>query len=554
MHNNIENCKSQPSQLIPLYNNNNENINNSSGNSQIIDTTHLVISSTSSNTSNITTLPMQFNHQGNMNVKTLSANIWQQQQNNDKTGNNGDPNSPPMYIQHKQQHARACTNTYQIMETETLKNEKVTQPTMSMNIERRGSKTLRKTLKQEAMMLLNGSSNTIATKQISHDLNSNENTFLSCSEFENKDILVNENSHDDRNEINQHNEYRLIHLLNRNMIGADECKIYQYDKNNLINNNKNINKNNNKGIDNVEQMASLSLLNQHHNNYHHNLHPQMPSSSQLQHQKQNQFVQSQKCNPVSLTNKIIASNLMDASDAETSSAKLKFNVPCTSSVLSATKEASIANDINCINTNENDEYQMTITETSVATAASNKLKTCANNSNDIKNNSVNVQNESHIKQNMNCVNVECYINDKSNNNNNNNNTNCNNSKSVDNELKNNSNQTTINATTTASTDNLVITSAIENLSSAHATPNKTAKYSNDIITVREKRRRDRRDRRLARTRTLNGNSATTDILPDILNRPPPYSSLPPQSVIPSIISTVPVNDTRYIFSLPLVRR
>lgn len=108
-------------------------------------------------------------------------------------------------------------------------------------------------------------------------------------------------------------------------------------------------------------------------------------------------------------------------------------------------------------------------------------------------------------------------------------------------------------------DAIIITSAIDNnlasSSSTHGTPSK-AKYSSDIVTVREKRRRNRRDRRLARTRA---SGSTSEILPDILNsnpRPPPYSSLPPiaQPQIPSIISTVPVEDTRYTFSLPLVRR
>lgn len=110
-------------------------------------------------------------------------------------------------------------------------------------------------------------------------------------------------------------------------------------------------------------------------------------------------------------------------------------------------------------------------------------------------------------------------------------------------------------------DNLIITSAIENLSMASAengTPSK-AKYSNDIVALREKRRRDRRDRRLARTRATNGasmSSTTNEILPDIVNNhsPPPYADIPPQQIVPSIVSTVPVEDNRYTFSLPLVRR
>jgi hypothetical protein len=111
-------------------------------------------------------------------------------------------------------------------------------------------------------------------------------------------------------------------------------------------------------------------------------------------------------------------------------------------------------------------------------------------------------------------------------------------------------------------DNLIITSAIENLSVVFA-PTGTSckvKYSNDIMTMRAKRRRDRRDRRLGRTRPTVGaslsSSSTNEILPDIINNhlPPPYADIPPQQIVPSIISTVPVEDNRYSFSLPLVRR
>jgi hypothetical protein len=119
-------------------------------------------------------------------------------------------------------------------------------------------------------------------------------------------------------------------------------------------------------------------------------------------------------------------------------------------------------------------------------------------------------------------------------------------------------------------DNLIITSAIENLSmvasaavASDSTPGK-AKLSDDIVTMREKRRRDRRDRRLARTRTTNGtllSSSTNEILPDIINNhlPPPYDDVTPeqqqqQQAVPSVVSTVPVEDNRYAFSLPLVRR
>ena len=106
-------------------------------------------------------------------------------------------------------------------------------------------------------------------------------------------------------------------------------------------------------------------------------------------------------------------------------------------------------------------------------------------------------------------------------------------------------------------NSVIITSAIDtNPTSSSSTPSKT-KYSNEIVTLRGKRRRNRRDRRLARIRALSASGSTNEILPDILNnpRPPPYSSLPPiPQQIPSIISTVPVENTRYTFSLPLVRR
>lgn len=446
-----------------------------------------------------------------MNVRTVSANIWQ----NNKTGNSGDPYSSSLYNNHVEQQ-QACTNTYQTL------NEKVTQPTSSnINFIRRGNETL---TKHSETLTLNDGSNAMATKQISHDLNSNENTIYAFSEKNNRN---NKYSHDDQGN-NQQNEYHLI-LLNRNMNGADECKIYH---NNIINNkNNNISDNN----DNVVQMPSLSLLSHHHHNHHYhqnNIHPQMPSSQQQQ--QQQKFVQTQKFtnNPVSLTTNNVSN------DAQYDASTALLNVPCTSSVLSFQ---------NC----SNNEYQMTTTEMAASIINNyeydNKLNVDANS------NSVDVQKM------MNCVNVECYIN-------NNNNNNSKNNEIIDNELQ-SSEQTTMNAQqTTASADNLIITSAIENISTAaatavttttHGTPNKTEKYSNDIITMREKRRRDRRDRRLARTRALNG-SGQSEILPDVLNnnnpRPPPYSSLPSQPIIPSIISTVPVNDTRYIFSLPLVRR
>ncbi|KAG5670637.1 hypothetical protein PVAND_000885 [Polypedilum vanderplanki] len=142
-----------------------------------------------------------------------------------------------------------------------------------------------------------------------------------------------------------------------------------------------------------------------------------------------------------------------------------------------------------------------------------------------------------ISVDVNCVNVECHK-----------------SKNIANE---NEIITQVHRATAADNEgNLIITSAID-------LEKDSTKLSSEIITMREKRRRDRRDRRLARTRALNGTtnvSAAAEIVADS-PRPPPYSSLPPQSssssssIIPSIISTVPVDDTvRYMFSLPLVRR
>lgn len=127
-------------------------------------------------------------------------------------------------------------------------------------------------------------------------------------------------------------------------------------------------------------------------------------------------------------------------------------------------------------------------------------------------------------------------------------------------------------------DNLIITSAIENLSNgstmmmmSSADSGKFTSVANGMMTTtkKEKRRRDRRDRRLARTRATNGapfsvittNSTAvlnTEIAPDILNNhlPPPYADVnsQQQQIVPSIVSTVPVEDNRYAFSLPLVRR
>lgn len=131
-------------------------------------------------------------------------------------------------------------------------------------------------------------------------------------------------------------------------------------------------------------------------------------------------------------------------------------------------------------------------------------------------------------------------------------------------------------------DNLTtITSAIENLAngSNHHTmmmmmtsdkekittlTNDTSSASFSSTTKKEKRRRDRRDRRLARTRANGGvpfytiTTSSNEIAPDVLNNhlPPPYADIPsqPTSMVPSVVSTVPVEDNRYTFSLPLVRR
>lgn len=128
-------------------------------------------------------------------------------------------------------------------------------------------------------------------------------------------------------------------------------------------------------------------------------------------------------------------------------------------------------------------------------------------------------------------------------------------------------------------DNLTtITSAIDNGSNHHAmmmmlsdkekiTPLTTSDVSStslSSVSKKEKRRRDRRDRRLARTRAsgapfyaVDAAAAVSEIAPDILHNhmPPPYADIPAQTtMVPSIVSTVPVEDNRYTFTLPLVRR
>lgn len=109
--------------------------------------------------------------------------------------------------------------------------------------------------------------------------------------------------------------------------------------------------------------------------------------------------------------------------------------------------------------------------------------------------------------------------------------------------------------TAAFSDNVNVTSAVENLLSdafVKSRAHNKAKYSNDSFSLREKRRRNRRDRRQARVRTFSSN----EILPDNVNNhlPPPYADVPSEVIVPSINSTVPVVDNQYSFSLPLVRR
>lgn len=163
----------------------------------------------------------------------------------------------------------------------------------------------------------------------------------------------------------------------------------------------------------------------------------------------------------------------------------------------------------------------------------------------------------------------------------NNNINNNNHSTVNNvKIFNTSTEKSSNESTTKSlsghqilkSDNLIITSAIENLSNGStmmtvADSEKFTSVANGdgmmTSTKKEKRRRDRRDRRLARTRATNGapfsvittdsTLLTSEIAPDI-HLPPAYADVHSQPIVPSVISTVPVEDNHYAFSLPLVRR
>lgn len=376
----------------------------------IIDT-HLVSSSTPDTNSSTTVLPMHFNHQRN-NARTSSSGIWQ----NNKTGN---PAIDP--YAHMAQQARACT-------TSSLRRGKGGEDDDVGSIAaQHSSKT------STAMNCMVGSE---ATKQISCNRNSKENTSLSTTR--------------DGND----GEYRLLSCAINNKIrcramsmstngGADECT-----KNQMKN----------------PATTTVQLENAPKRDLSDHCNPQMPSSSSF-----NVHVQSQK-----------------------------FLIP-----VSLTKNAS--------------ESSAAITCNGDSQRHDDAANRCNNINNVVDVNRMNV--------------VEC----NQNRNNNNNNT---------------SNSDETGGAVETMSDDLTITSAIETLAStsSHDSQNK-AKYTSEIVTMREKRRRNRRDRRQARTR-----ASTSEILPDILNnpRPPPYSSLPPQ--VPSIISTVPVEDTRYVFSLPLVRR
>lgn len=377
----------------------------------IIDT-HLVLSSTPDTSSSTTVLPMHFNHQRN-NARTSSSGIWQ----NNKTGNTAiDPYS------HMTQQARTCT-------TSSLRRGKGGEDEPLNEVESIALKHSSKTLTTMNCMVGNE-----ATKQISCNRNSKENTSLSTTRGGGND-----------------GEYRLLSCTINN---KNRCRAMSMSMNGAAD----------ECVKNPATTTMVRLECAPKRDLSDHCNPQMPSSS-----SHNVHVQSQQfLIPVSLTN-----------NASESSAAITCN------------------------------------------GDPRRHDDAANRCNNI-NNVVNVN-----RMNV----VECNQNRNNNNN-----------------IASNSDES--GGAVETMNDDLIITSAIETLAttSSHDSQNK-AKYTSEIVTLREKRRRNRRDRRQARTR-----ASTSEILPDILNnpRPPPYSSLPPQ--IPSIISTVPVEDTRYVFSLPLVRR
>lgn len=160
--------------------------------------------------------------------------------------------------------------------------------------------------------------------------------------------------------------------------------------------------------------------------------------------------------------------------------------------------------------------------------------------------------------------------------------------------------TTGSSATPPSTPNQIVveshTNPQSNGNEQSESANKSKNQSNNSVShvsesqmSREQRRRERRERRQARNRAQhvhvpvhqrppqnNGSNANSvnpglamghghlrmnyEILPDIINNhlPPPYTTLPlpppPPPMVPSIISPVPVDDCRFSFPIPVIRR
>jgi hypothetical protein len=470
-----------------------------------------------------------FNYQRN-NVRNTQANKWQ----NGKVGNGGDPNSYVHEDSSKKKIVRTCTNTTLCAEG---KSKKVTQPpnvtqqqsfsTLSRKCnERRGNKrnehernTAHTQTQYDSKTL--ASDGMVATKQISHNQGSNENaakTFVLD--------FYRENRHDDVED-----KYRLFNyggaIKNR---GNEHLNAMHVKSSSSSDDSFGGNKN----LTSPATTISTEL-------YHRDLsgNSQMPSSLSLSYV---QSQQQQAKSSVTLTNKILDSN---ASSAGVMISQEVSYDPCNS------RAPHFCQDF---------DYQL---KENVINDAAGSMDHNNKNDNDIKcfvdvNNIENDRNRVNVVE---CNHVVISM-----------------PKEIDHVVKDES-ENFIDAKYFQSADkssseitdepqiikaeNVIITSAIENISMATSVANEAlgkTKYANEILTLREKRRQDRRDRRLARARANDATlaSATNEILPDIINnhmQPPPYADMPaPQQIVPSIVSTVPVEDNRYTFSLPLVRR
>lgn len=483
--------------------------------------THLVASTNTSKATTTAACNNTFNQQRN---SVRNTNKWQ----SGKTGNMVEESSNVYYDDCIKKHARTGNNMPLEWEGKSIK---VTQPlniiesygtnTMcrSKCSERRGNKqhehdhrntnNTHSQMKHSTMKTL---CDVMATKQISHNRISNESTSLSSSD------VVQLNGTNDV--ADNYRLFNIDHLTSSRMeqlprvhINSSGSSCADKSPNGIASSTQN----------NVSRQLEL-----HNRDLSGNF--LMPSSSN---------VQPQTNNPVSLTNKCDSSaSTANCVDIAIDSPNIILNR------VSRTSNMFCNNDV---------DYQLkkNILHHS-SDYASSSIVSCNLSSN------VDVNNEN----NQNCMNVEC----------------CeinilmpNGDVECANRVKNF--QSTDKCSTEAiangpiNADNL-ITSAIESYSMASTAPVTPSKTKYDIIVepVREKRRRDRRDRRLARSRASNGivsatsnittSGLTNEILPDIINNnsPPPYASIPPQQVVPSIVSTVPVEDNRYTFSLPLVRR